>query len=401
MSATMPPFGRAMLAHWSLDPDVTYLNHGTVGAPPRRVLAVQQAIRDEIERRPAQFMLRELAGSLPAPWRTESRLREAARPVAAFVHARPEDLVFVPNVTTGMNAVLRSLPLDAGDEIVTTDLAYGAMTLAAGFAARQRGAVLRTVDMPYPLRDGGSVIDAIRGALTDRTRLAIVDHITAQSALILPVADIVAACHERGVPVLVDGAHAPGSIVLDVPSLGADWYAANLHKWAHAPRSCGFLWTRADRQAGIHSPVTSWGFEKGYREEFEWNGTLDPTSYLAAPEGIAFLHACGWPAVLAYMHGLAWDGAGRLTAEWGTQLAAERQMIGAMVAVPLPEALGSTDADATALRLALLVEDRIEVQLHAWHGRLWVRVSAQIYNDMEDVERLARAVLRRVYLDRR
>jgi isopenicillin-N epimerase len=392
----MPAFGRAMLQHWLLDPEHTYLNHGTVGATPRRVLAVQQALRDEMERHPSRFVLRELAGTMPAPWRTEPRLREAARAVASFIGSRPEDVVFVPNVTTGLNAVLQSLPFERGDELLITDLAYGAITLAAGFAARERGATLRVVEMPFPVRSAAAVVETVGRALTDRTRLVIVDHVTANSALILPVADLVAACHARGVPVLVDGAHAPGSIALDVASLGADWYSANLHKWAHAPRSCGFLWARADRQAGLHHPVVSWGFEHGFRQEFEQNATLDPTSYLAAPEGIALLREWGWDTVRVYMHGLAWDAAALLTDRWGTRLDAPRDMIGAMVTVPLPEALGATGDEAARLRLALLVEDRVEVHLHAWKGRLWVRISAQIYNDLSDVERLADAVQRRV-----
>lgn len=385
-----------MLPQWMLEPDGTYLNHGTVGAPPRRVLAAQQAIRDEIERHPARFMLRELSGSMPAPWRTEPRIRDAARTVAAFVGARPEDLAFVPNVTTGLNAVLQSVPLAAGDEILMTDLAYGAITIAARFAAQPRGAVVRVLEMPFPLTAPEQAVEAIRGALTDRTALVVIDHVTALSALVLPVAAIAAVCHERGIPVLVDGAHAPGSIALDVPALGADWYAANLHKWAHAPRSCGFLWAHPERQSGIHHPVVSWGFGLGFREEFEWSGTLDPSAPLAAPEGIAALRDWGWTTVLDYMHGLAWEAGMRLTDRWGTALRTPREMIGAMVTVPLPADAGSNDADASRLRLALLVEDRIEVQLHAWRGRLWTRVSAQIYNEPADIDRLADAVVRRL-----
>lgn len=392
----MPTFGRAMLDHFCLEPGAIYLNHGTVGATPRRVLAAQQAIRDEIERHPSRFMLRELSGSAPAPWLAEPRLRTAARAVGAFVGARAEDLVFVPNVTTGLNAVLQSRPLAAGDEIVMTELGYGAITLAAESVARARGASVVRVALPCPIREPGTVVDAVRGALTARTALAVVDHVTAQSALVLPIHDIVAACHERGVPVLVDGAHAPGSIALDVASIGADWYAANLHKWALAPRSCGFLWARPDRQDGLRHPVVSWGSGGGFIREFEWNATADPSCYLAAPEAIALLQDWGWTGVLAYIHGLAWDAAALLADRWGTRVETPRGMIGAMVTVPLPEAAGSTDADATRVRLALLVDDRIEVQLHAWKGRLHARVSAQVYNDVSDVARLAEAVARRL-----
>ena len=261
----MSTFGRSMLEHWLLDPDCTYLNHGTVGAPPRRVLERQQALRDEMERQPARFMLRELGGHQPAPWRAESRIREATRSVAGFLGSRSEDLVFVPNVTTGLNAVLRSVPFAPGDEVVISDLAYGAIALAAGFAARERGATLRIVEMPYPVRDPDDVVEAMTSALTRRTKLVVVDHITALTSLVMPVTAIVAECHARGVPVLVDGAHAPGALALDIPSIGADWYVANLHKWAHAPRACGILWAAPDRQRDLHHPVVSWGSGRGFR----------------------------------------------------------------------------------------------------------------------------------------
>jgi isopenicillin-N epimerase len=392
----MPAFGRSMLEHWLLDPESIYLNHGTVGVTPRRVLQKQQELRDEMERHPSRFMLRELNGHQPMPWRQVSRLREAIAPVAAFLCSRPEDLVFVPNVTTGVNAVLRSLHLEPGDEMLVTDLAYGAIANAATLTAREQGAQLRTIELPYALRHPGQVVDAIVSALTRRTKLVVVDHVTALTALVLPVAEIAAACHERGVPVLVDGAHAPGSRHLDIPALGADWYSANLHKWAHAPRSCGILWAAAERQAHLHYPVVSWGFEKGFREEFERTATSDPTSCLAAPEGIALLHSWHFDDVVDYMHDLAWEGAGILAGTWRTTFDTPRAMVGAMATVGLPEHAGSTDEDAARLRLALLLEDRIEVQIHAWRGRLWVRISAQVYNERSDIERLADAVRRRI-----
>lgn len=392
----MAAFGRTMLAHWRLDPAVAYLNHGTVGATPTRVLAAQQALRDEMERTPARFLLRELTGTFPAPWRSESRLREAARPVAEFVGARAEDLVFVTNVTTGMNVVLQSIPLEPGDEILIPDLAYGAIAITAQAVAQRAGATVRTVAIPFPPSSSAEVVTAIRDGLTDRTRLVVVDHVTAMTALVLPVDQIAEVCHARGVPVLVDGAHAPGSIDVDISALGVDWYAANLHKWALTPRSCGFLWARADRQEGLHHPVVSWGRDKGFLAEFEQHATHDPTCALAAPAAIALLQEWGWSRVRDYVHGLAWEAARHLTTQWGTRLTTPEDMVGAMVTVPLPEAAGSTDADAAALRLALLEEDKIEVQLHASTGRLWARVSAQVYNDAQDIDRLGQAVLRRL-----
>jgi isopenicillin-N epimerase len=385
-----------MLQHWLLDPECTYLNHGTVGATPRRVLARQQSLRDEMERQPSRFVLRELGGYQPMPWRATSRLREAIAHVAAFVGSRADDLVFVPNVSSGMNAVLQSLPLEAGDDVVITDLAYGAVTLLAQVVCRRTAATLRTVHIEYPVRAAADVCDAIVQAITPRTKIVVVDHVTAQTALVMPVAAVAAACRARGVPVLVDGAHAPGARPLNVASLGVDWYAANLHKWAHAPRGCGFLWASPERQSVLHPPIVSWGRGKGFHEEFEHGPTTDPTGYLAAPEGLALLREWDFDACVAYMNGLARDAARMLSDRWGTTVDVPADMAGAMVTVPLPQELGTTEAEADRLRVALLVEDRIEVQLHAWRGRLWTRISAQVYNDRADIERLADAVARRI-----
>jgi len=384
-----------MLDHWLLDPECTYLNHGTVGATPRRVVQKQQALRDEMERQPSRFMLRELNGEYPMPWRSATRLREAIEPVAAFVGCRPDDLVFVSNVTTGLNAVLGSLPLNSGDEVLITDFGYGAVALTAGAMCERSGATLRTVHLEYPVRDPGDIVAAIVGALTPHTKLVVLDHVTAQTALVLPVAAVAAECRARHVPVLVDGAHVPGSRPLDIQSLQVDWYAANLHKWAHAPRGCGILWAAPERQSTLHHPIVSWGRSRGFRHEFEHTATSDPTSYLAAPEGLALLREWDFAACVKYMHGLAWDAAGMLAERWQTKFEIPREMVGSMATVPLPPQAGATDADALRLRLALLVEDRIEVQLHAWRNRLWVRVSAQVYNDRTDIARLAEAVARR------
>jgi isopenicillin-N epimerase len=388
-------FGRHMLEHWPLDPAVTYLNHGTVGVAPRKVLAQQQAIRDEMERQPSKFMLRDLSGWIGGPGGRPTRMREAAADVARFVGARSSDLVFADNATAGANAVLRSLPLGPGDEILVTDLGYGAVTKAAAYAARVRDAAVRVATLPYPRFDPAAAVDAIDEAIGPRTRVAVIDHVTSETALILPLAAIAARCRARSVAVLADGAHAPGMLPLDVPSLGVDWYVANLHKWAHAPRSAGFLWAHPDRQAGLHPPVISWGLDEGFTAEFDWVGTRDPSPWLAAPAGIAFLDELGLDAVRRYNHDLAWHAAESLTTRWQTPLEIRENHIGSMATIALPASLGSTADDALRLRNALLFEDGIEVQVHAGHGRLWTRVSAQVYNDEDDVARLGDAVERR------
>jgi isopenicillin-N epimerase len=390
-------FGRLMLPQWLLDPDVTYLNHGTVGATPRRVLAKQQEIRDEIERRPSQFLLRELTGVAPVgvPLKAPSRIRAAAAEVAPFVGARSDDFVFVENATTGVNAVLRSLELSEGDEVLVTDHVYGAVARTAAFATRRTGARVRSVELPYPVSSPDQHVAAIVAAIGPRTRILVLEHVTSESALVLPVREIAARYRSAGVPVLVDGAHAPGSLPLDVPSLGVDWYSANLHKWAFCPRPSGFLWAAPGRQRDLHPPVISWGLDQGLSAEFDLTGTRDPSPFLAAPEGIAFMRDLGFEAVRAYNHGLAWEAARLLSRRWGTTIGMSEEMVGTMATVPLPDRLGSTAEDANRLRDALLFEDRIEIQLHAWRDRLWVRVSAQVYNDLADVERLANAVERR------
>jgi isopenicillin-N epimerase len=263
----------------------------------------------------------------------------------------------------------------------------------AQFVARRCGAVVRTVAVPYPRFDPGELLASVARAITPRTRIAVLDHITSESALVFPLVELAAECRRQGVAVLVDGAHAPGVLPLNLPALGIDWYAANLHKWACSPRSCGILWAAPDRQRDLHPPVISWGLDQGFAAEFDWIGTRDVSAWLAAPAGFEFLNSLGLDHVWRHNHGLAWTGAQHLADRWGTALGYREADIGFMATVPLPPAAGSTPAEAARLRDALLFTHRIEVQLHAAHGRLWTRISAQVYNEMADVERLAEAVV--------
>ena len=390
----MTSFGHDMLRFWPLEQGLTYLNHGTVGVTPLPVLEAQQSIRDDIERNPSRYLLRELCQIVVGRPRAEKpRLRQAADVVGEFVGARGDDLVFVDNTTTGANAILRSWPLQAGDEILVSDFGYGGVTRAVTFAARERGAVVRTAEMPYPVRSADEVTEAFAAAITPRTKLAVVDHITSESALVLPLAAIAERCHARGVPVLADGAHAPGAIPLDIPSLGVDWYVGNLHKWLWVPRSSGILWTSPARQPALHSSVISWGLDLGFHAEFDLPGTRDPSPHLSAPAAIAFMRKLGVSAVRQYNHELVWDGARLLAERWGTSFVTPEEMIGTMATVMLPEGAGSTADDAARLRDALLFGDRIEVQLHAFRGRLYARVCGQVYIEPGDIERLATAAL--------
>lgn len=391
----MTQFGKTMLEHWLLDPSITYLNHGTVGATPKRVLDAQREIRDAIEKQPSRFMLRDLGHHVGIPAKAKPLMRVAADQAAAQMGAKGDDLVFVDNATTGCNAVLRSLKLSPGDVILVTDLAYGAITYGATFVAKQFGAEVRTVTMPYPAT-ASQMADAIINAIDSRTKLVIIDHITSESALLMPIAEIAARCHEKGVMVLVDAAHAPGAIPLDIESYGVDWYTGNFHKWGWAPRSSAFLWAAPNRQEGLHPVVISWGLDKGFALEFDWVGTRDPSPFLTVPKAFEYMAEFGTEAVQAYNHQLVWEAAHWVCKQLGTKFEITEDMIGVMATIPLPESLGATREDGFRLRDALLFEDKIEVQLHGWRGRLWARISAQIYNDMTDFETLTTAIQKRM-----
>jgi isopenicillin-N epimerase len=385
-------FGRSMLPLWPLDPAATYLNHGTVGVTPRQVLDVQQRWRDRMERHPAKFMLRELWTFTGSAIGGVTLMRQAAADVAAFVGARSDDLVFVDNTTAGINAVVQSLPFQADDEIVMTDHAYGGIVTAVRHAAARAGAKVVVVEMPYPAFDPALAVTRVTDALTARTRLVIVDHISAQTALVFPIEAIVGACHDHGAPVLVDGAHAPGALELSIGKIGAEFYVANLHKWAMAPRSSAILVVAPAFQATVHPAVISWGYQTGFTQEFDWIGTRDPTPWLSAPDGIRFLQGLGFEDLRRHNHALAWQAARYLTDCWQTPLPIDEAAVGCMVSVVTPASCGATQADAVRLRDRLLFEHDIEVQVHARGNRVWVRVSAQVYNDTADIERLGAAV---------
>ena len=248
--------------------------------------------------------------------------------------------------------------------------------------------------MPWPPTPE-TFADAIVDAAGPRTRLAVVDHITAESALVLPLADIAARLRAKGVAVMADGAHAPGRHSVPHPELGVDWYVANLHKWMWVPRSSGILWAAPERQASLHPAVISWGLDEGFATTFDLPGTRDPSAHLAAPAAVDLFHEWGLEAIQRYMHDLAWQAAQHVSQRWDTPFDTPASMIGTMATVTLPAALGSTREEAQRLRDALLFEDGIEVPVHAYRDRLRARISAQVYNDMNDIERLADAMLTR------
>jgi isopenicillin-N epimerase len=375
-------YGAAARDLWAFEPGVAYLNHGGYGATPTAVLAAQSAWRERIERNPTGFLSRELP----------DLLRAAAAGVAAKLGGRGADLVFVENATSGINAVLRSLELAPGDEILITSLTYPAIRKAARFAAERAGARLVEAPLPLPVRDERAVLDAVAAHLGSRTRLAIFDHIASASALVLPAAALVELAHRADARVLVDGAHVPGQMALDLAALGADWYVANLHKWYFAPRACGVLWAPPERQAGLHPLSISHGLGEGFSAEFDWTGTRDFTACLAAPEGIAFHERLGGAALMARNAALAREAAALLARAWRTEPAAPPAMVAAMAAVRLPVTGEISPARAHRIVRWLATAHRIETVVTCDSGALWLRIAAQAYNELAEYERLAAAV---------
>jgi len=376
------PFGHALLDEFLLDPTFAYLNHGGYGVTPRAVLAAQRQWQEALEREPTRFQETERADALDA----------ALRRVAPFVGASPRDLVFVHNATTAANAVLFSLALRPEDEVVVLDHGYPSVRRAAGVWAERAGARVVTAALPQPLVDSGQVVDALRDALGPRTRLVIVDHVTSATALILPVARIAAMCRERGVPVFVDGAHAPGHLALDIEALRVDFYTGNLHKWAFAPKTCAVLWAAPQHQETLRHPVVSYAADT-WRGAFHWPGTNDPSAWLASTAALDFLDHLGPAAVRAHNHDLADAAAEALSARWGTDRPFPRAMHGAMVALHPPGTPDATPETVQRLR-ASLRDERIEVPIFAHSGRLWVRIAAQVYNEPDDYDRLGEALER-------
>jgi isopenicillin-N epimerase len=396
---------------WDLDPAITFLNHGSFGACPRAVLEAQSGWRDRMEARPIEFLARDLPGLLAT----------ARRDLGAFVGADQDDLAFVTNATGAMNAVLRSLRFAPGDELLTDDHEYNAAINILRYVAERDGARVVVAPIPFPVASEDAVADAILGAVTDRTRLALVSHVTSPTALVFPIERIVAGLAERGVETLVDGAHAPGMVPLDLDRLGAAWYTGNLHKWVCAPKGAAFLHARRDRQSGIHPGTISHGLNEPlddqpaagrtrYRAEFDWQGTLDPTPWLTVPDALRFLGGIlpgGWPAVMARNRALTLKARATLADVLGLDAGAPApdSMIGSMVALPLPAtgplsgaSVGSSPLDTDPLQRRLYDEFDVEVPIVAWPvpaaqsgsaTRRLVRVSSALHNGPADAERLA------------
>lgn len=385
-----------MRQHWTLDPDITFLNHGSFGATPRVVLEKQSEYRAQMEREPVRFFVREL----------EPMLDDARRALAEFLGADAAGLAFVPNATAGVNAVLRSLDLDKLDELLVSTHEYNACRNALDYVAGLAGAKVVVFDIPFPIASPEVVIERVLEKVTGRTRLLLIDHITSQTALIFPIERIVREMQARGIDTLVDGAHAPGMLPLDLRSIGAAYYAGNLHKWVCAPKGAGFLYVRENRRLGLHPVSISHGASSPRTDrsrflvEFDWTGTFDPSAWLAVPDALLFVGSLiegGWPEVMRRNRELALQARDVLCSALNIEKPAPDAMLGAMASVPLPD---GTQTAAPPLygdhvQDALLFEHGIEVPFVPWPHppKRVLRVSAQLYNTTEDYEKLAAALL--------
>jgi isopenicillin-N epimerase len=382
MSPT-PALGAAVRHEWALDWNYLTVNHGSFGAPPKAVIAAQNEWRWQLEAQPGRFM----HDVLP------QALRRVAGRLGEFLGVDGKDIAFVENATTGCNAVLRSIRFQPGDEIVALSHGYGAVRNTVRYVCERTGATMVDAVVPFPRPDAASLLANLLRALTLHTRLAVLDHITSSSALVLPIKDMIDCCHAAGIPVLVDGAHAPGQIALDLRALDADWYVGNCHKWLMAPQGAAFLWARPDRQEDLHPVTISHGFRKGYLTEFDWTGTRDPSAFLAVETAIDFHHRLGGAKLRERNVALAAEGTDLLVRRLGTESGGSAAFFGSMGMIRLP--VGGTYSPERALALRkLLLRLGTDAPIFAHESGLWLRISAQAYNVLSDYEKLAGLVER-------
>jgi isopenicillin-N epimerase len=386
----------AFLDRWLLDPEVTFLNHGSFGACPRALIAKQNEFREQMEREPVSFLWRKLDEPLDA----------ARNAVARLINSDPRDVVFVTNATSAVNAVLRSHEFAVGDELLTTDHLYNACGNVLTEVARRAGGRVVVAPVPFPIDRAEQVIEAVLASVTSRTRLALLDHVTSPTALIFPITELVRELERRDIPTLVDGAHAPGMLPIDVAAIGASYYTGNLHKWLCAPRGTGFLHIRSDRQDGIHPAVISHGYNThrpgrtAFHERFDWQGTGDVTGWLCAGHAIQWcssLFPGGLSELMQRNRDLTLAARRLLCERLSIEPPCPESMLGSMATLPLPAPFASrpggirSDPD----QAALFHKHRIEVPFLTWGNppRRWFRISAQAYNSLDDYERLAQALL--------
>ncbi len=385
------------VSQWLLEDGVLHLNHGSFGATPASVLEAQDRIRQRFEASPTKYFV---GGEY------QDELDSARRVIADFVGADEAGLVFVNNATTGVNAVLRSLEtsLAPGDEILVTDHEYNACVNAALVSAERTGAQVVTARPPFPLESSQQVVDAVLGAVTERTRILMIDAVTSPTGLVMPVAEIASAL-EPDVAVLVDAAHGPGMMDFDVSALGVSYVTANCHKWMCSAKGAAFLWVRQDRREGLYPPVISHGYNDAwpssasrFHAQFDWTGTQDPSAWLTVPvalDTVAAMHPDGWPGVRTAIRELCLTGRSILLDALGIDPPAPEDMIGAIASVPVPPADNSGSEIFDPLMAALADNHNIQVPVFTWPEppeRL-LRISAHLYNEESHYRTLADALI--------
>lgn len=379
------PLRLNLRAQFMIDPALALLNHGSFGAVPRPVFDEHTRWRTEIENDPVEILAR----------RSRQLIEGAKSAIGTWLGMNPPDFGFVTNATEGINCVLRSLSFGPGDELLTTNHVYNAVRQAMKYVANRAGAAYREIEIPVPVESPETIERAIAETITPRTRLLVVDHVTSPTALVFPIERIIAACEKRGVDVLVDGAHAPGMLDLNVGGLDAAYYAGNLHKWACAPKGCAFIWVRPDRQSEIHPTVISHNLGQGLATEFVWQGTRDFAAWFAIPSAIQFMADLDCKKVLSHNHAMAVWVNQMLCARWQTSSISpiDGSMLGSMATIPLPPPLEAiTDEEISALQSRMHDRHKIEVPIFRWMGKVYARPCCQIYNSPQDYHRLAEAI---------
>ena len=365
-----------------LDPDIVYLNHGSFGACPRVVFDAYQAWQRELERQPVAFVGR----------RQEPLLDAARAYLATYLKAGPDDLSFVVNATSGLNVIARSLPLSAGDEILTTNLEYGALNLTWDYLCAKAGARYVRQPIPLPVTTAAEFVDALWEGVTERTTAIFLSHITSATALILPVAEVCRRAREAGILTIIDGAHAPGQLPLDLTAIGVDVYAGNCHKWLSAPKGAAFLYVRPEQQEWVESLTISWGWRPGHNfvSRNQQQGTRDPSAFLATSTAIDFQTTHDWPRVRAACHRRLSGLRARLIDRFGIAPIHPDipEWYSQMVTIPLPPI-----DDGKQLQRRLLDIHGIEVPVSGHDDRRFVRVSVQGYTTDEDLAALERALV--------
>lgn len=365
---------------WLWDPSVVLLNHGSFGSLPLAVAEAAERHRRYIEAQPIARLGRGVADLLRAP-------KEA---LARLLGAPPDRIGLMENATAGIAAVLRNIAWQPGDEVVTTSHVYGAVRQALLRERDLHGVVIHEVPLPLPVPSGADLVERVTTALTTRTRLVLVDHVTSPTALVVPVKAIVKACHARGIAVMIDGAHAPGMVPLELDALGADWYTGNLHKWAYAPKGCAFLHASAERASQTHPASISHHYGAGMDLEFGWQGTRDVGAWMAITDAIAWMDAFGDGVVMDH---------NRRLAAWAHQLMvdsgffepispADGSMRGSMASCRLGARWRTRFDSVDALQAAILSSGSVEVPCMELHGDWLLRVSAAPHNRPWQYERL-------------